>query len=115
LIEFGADYFYVQIPTHLARMTAPGVAPAGPVTNGIGSLVRETNITIYFPNGSVYNSLTHECGGYQWYEYDVADQQSNEITNGTMTLNESFSGISSSPDPLASPSPSSVLVEAQTI
>jgi IPT/TIG domain-containing protein len=63
--------FYVQIPTHLARISFSGVFPAGPVTNGIGPLVTGTNITFYYPNGTVYNSLTNECGGYQWFTYDV--------------------------------------------
>jgi hypothetical protein len=104
--------FYVQIPTHVARVSAPGVAPAGPVTNGVGPLVTSTNMAVQYPNGGQYQSYTSVCGGYQWYAYDVEDQQSNPITDGTMTITESFSDISPSPDPLTSPTGSSVTVSA---
>jgi hypothetical protein len=47
--------FYVQIPTHLARTSASGTSPAGPVPpTGIGPLVTGTNINIYSLNGSIY-------------------------------------------------------------
>ena len=100
--------FYVQIPTHLARITDPGVSPAGPVTNGIGPLVMGTSINVYYPNGTEYG-YSNVCGAYQWYTYDVEDQQSNPITNGPLTITETFSGWPT-PDPFPTPTGSSIVL-----
>lgn len=43
------------------------------------------------------------CGGYQWVTYELADQNGNQIRNGTVTFTESFSNISPSPDPFGNP------------
>jgi hypothetical protein len=108
--------FYVQIPTHLARTSAPGVSPAGPVPpSGVGPLVTGTNTTIYSLNGSIYQPYTNICGGYQWYAYNVTHQQNAQITNGTITITESFSHILPSPDPLTPPTGNSTVLNLPSI
>ncbi len=94
--------FYVQIPTHLARIDEPGTP-----NNGTGPLNTGTDITVYDLAGNVYNNLTNQCGGYQWRTYALADQQGNRIQNGTVTFTESFANISPSNDPLPWPAASS--------
>ena len=107
-----SENFYIQIPTHLARTSAPGVSPAGPVPpTGIGPLVTGTNISIKYPSGSLYRAYASECGGYQWYTYSAEDQQSNPIANGPLTINESFSGFSPSLDPLSQPQNGSIVLQ----
>ncbi len=89
--------FYVQVPTHLGRITEPATQP-----NGIGPLHSGTNITVYAFNGTTVMA-SNVCGGYEWLTYALADQQGNQITNGTVTFAEAFNSVSPSPDPLNNP------------
>jgi IPT/TIG domain len=97
--------FYVQIPTHIARTTVSGQAPAGPLEDGIGPLLSGSNLTIYTVTGAVYENTQNVCGGYQWYGYQVLDQETSPvaIANGTIAITETFSNISPTPDPLQQP------------
>jgi hypothetical protein len=88
--------FYSQVPTHLGYIDEPTTPNNGhsPITSG-------TSITIVNVGGTTLASGV--CGGYQWITYGLADQNGNQIKNGTVTFKESFSNISPSPDPFGNP------------
>jgi len=92
--------FFNQVPTHLGYIDEPNTPNNGhsPITSG-------TSIAIINVSGTTLASGV--CGGYQWITYGLGDQNGNQIKNGTVTFNESFSNISPSPDPFGSPSPGS--------
>lgn len=84
--------FYVQIPTHFQRYNLPPEAPGG-----IGPVVTLTDGTAYNLSGGVM--ATNACGVYENFVFDIADQQSTQITNGNVTVTEVFSNISIPPGP----------------
>jgi hypothetical protein len=90
--------FFNQYPLHLGR-----IDEAGTPNNGQSATTSGTSITITMPNGTPVASGV--CGGYMWLTYALADQAGNQIKNGTVTFNESFSNISPAPDPFGNPVP----------
>jgi hypothetical protein len=92
--------FFVQYPLHVAY-----IDEAGTPDNGHSAVTSGTDITIKEYNGTVEPGGTGVCGGYIWLTYDVADQSGNQITNGTVTITESFSNFSPSPYPFSQPTP----------
>lgn len=91
-----SENFYVQIPTHLGYIDESSTP-----SNGHSAITSGTSISIVNVSGTVV--ATGVCGGYQWVTYGLADQAGNQIKNGTVTFNESFSNISPSPDPFGNP------------
>lgn len=87
--------FYVQVPTHFQRYNQPPEAPGG-----LGPVVPVTNGNVVDLAGNIL--ATHFCGVYENFLYDIADQQNNQITNGTVTVTEVFSKIKVPPGPTPS-------------
>jgi hypothetical protein len=77
------------VPTHLGYIDEPGTP-----NTGHSAITSGTKITIIKVSGTTV--ATGVCGGYQWITYGLADQNGNQIKNGTATFNESFSNISPS-------------------
>jgi len=90
--------FFDQVPTHLGYIDEPSTP-----NDGHSSITSGTSITIINVSGTTL--ATGVCGGYQWITYGLADQNTNQIKNGTVTFTESFSNISPSPDPFGNPVP----------
>jgi hypothetical protein len=87
--------FFNQVPTHIQLYNQPPEAPGGrgpvtPVVNG----------TIYQLDGTVY--AVNQCGVYENFLFDIADQQGTRITNGTAYVTEVFSNITNPPGPTPS-------------
>jgi hypothetical protein len=95
--------FLVQIPTHFQRYNQPPEAPGG-----LGPVTTVTNGNVVDLSGNVL--ATHYCGVYENFLFDIADQQSNQIVNGTVTVTEVFSNITNPPGP----TPSTVSVPLAT-
>lgn len=82
--------FYVQIPTHVQLFNQAPEAPGGR-----GPVIPVVNGTIYKLDGSVY--ATNQCGVYENFLFDIADQQGTQILNGTVYVTEVFSNITNPP------------------
>ncbi len=87
--------FYVQIPTHIQLYNQPPEAPGGR-----GPVISVVNGTIYKLDGSVF--ATNQCGVYENFLFDIADQQGTQIINGTVYVTEVFSNITNPPGPTPS-------------
>jgi hypothetical protein len=84
--------FYNQVPTHFQRFNQPPEAPGG-----LGPVITLVNGTAYNLSGTAV--ALNVCGVYENFIFDIADQQSTQITNGTVKVTEIFSKISSLPGP----------------
>ena len=95
-----SENFYVQVPTHIAYITTSST-PNSPNQN---TPVTGTSISIVKLG---YGTLAvGACGGYEWFTYQLMDQETSpqRIQNGTVNWFESFSNISPSTSPF-SPTP----------
>lgn len=86
--------FHVQIPTHFQFATVAG-APGGK-----GPVISVTNSSVVNLNGQVL--AAGYCGVYENFAYELLDQQSNAIVNGTGTATEVFTNVSPPPGPTPS-------------
>jgi hypothetical protein len=84
--------FFVQIPTHFQRFDQPPEAPGG-----LGPVTTVSNGNVVDLLGNVLR--TGFCGVYENFLFDIADQQGNQIENGTVTVKEVFSNITNPPGP----------------
>jgi hypothetical protein len=91
--------FVTQIPKHFVRFNLPPSAP-----NGVGPVVTLTDGTVVNLAG-VAKSPPHQCGVYENFLFQLVDQQNTSITNGTVTVTEVFSNITSPPGPDPSVNP----------
>lgn len=98
--------FFNQVPTHFQRFDQPPEAPGG-----LGPVTTVTNGNVVDLLGNILR--TGFCGVYENFLFDVADQQSNEIGNGTVTVTEVFSNIKNPPGP--TPATVSVLLGSQGV
>jgi hypothetical protein len=90
--------FFVQIPTDLIPTSTPSSVTWATSNSGYP-------ITIRNANGSIPSGGTGVCGGYLDVYYILVDQRSTQITNGTVTVQESFGPTTPNPGPFGTPVP----------
>jgi hypothetical protein len=83
--------FFVQFPDHFQFVNYAG-APGGK-----GPVITVNNGSVVALNGNVL--ATNYCGVYENFAYEILDQQSNPILNGTATGTEVFTNVSPAPGP----------------
>lgn len=93
-------HFFVQIPKALLRQAFPSEyqSHVAQDTTGVSTLVTLTDGSVTGFDGQVFEApvgspLTHRCGGYRLFLYQLVDQEGKPIkpgSNVTVTVNETF-------------------------